>query len=212
MPPMDCPRPLFSRPGTRPARLVFSGWLPVFDFWAEKNCETRAFRYSRGWVLLAAGILFGARYSRFPQLWLGAMLAALVFPHSVGATATLLTEGPSLLFAVLGVLARTEFAIWPAVTPGSVFLGMFGGFSMELAVTCRQYYLALLPAAVLFGFLPFELKTSSPKALATQSRSATDTSPSYPCNSLRIPHPTRKKSPGKALHSRKSSQAKASYC
>src|SRR6266850_1188535 len=56
------------------------------------------------WILLAAGILIGARYSRFPQLWLAALLATLVFPHSVEATATLLTEGPSLLFATLGAL------------------------------------------------------------------------------------------------------------
>jgi hypothetical protein len=103
------------------------------------------------WILLAAGILMGARYSRFPQLWCGALLATLVFPHAVEATSTLLTEGPSLLFAVLGVLAWTEFTSRPNVTPGVLFLGMLGGLSMGLAVTCRQYNLALLPAAALFA-------------------------------------------------------------
>ena len=103
------------------------------------------------WILLAAGILVGARYSRFPQLWYGAMISTLVFPHAVEATATLLTEGPSLLFAVLGVLAWTEFASRPDVTPGVFSLGILGGLSMGLAVTCRQYNLALLPAAVCFA-------------------------------------------------------------
>jgi hypothetical protein len=102
------------------------------------------------WLLLAAGILVGAQYSRFPQLWYGALLATLVFPHAVEATATLLTEGPSLFFAVLGALAWTEFASQPDVTPGVLVLGMLGGLSMGLAVTCRQYNLALLAASASF--------------------------------------------------------------
>jgi dolichyl-phosphate-mannose-protein mannosyltransferase len=116
------------------------------------------------WVLLAAGILVGVRYSRFPQLWLGALLATLVFPHSVEATATLLTEGPALLFAVLGVLAWAEFASRPNVTSGSLFLGLLGGFSMGLAVTCRQYFLALLPAAALFALYQWRARSSSEKS------------------------------------------------
>jgi hypothetical protein len=103
------------------------------------------------WVLLAAGILVGARYSRFPELWYGALTVTLVFPHAVEAMATLLTEGPSLLFAVLGVLAWTEFASRPNVTLGFLSLGTLGGLSMGLAVTCRQYNLALLPAAACFA-------------------------------------------------------------
>jgi hypothetical protein len=105
-----------------------------------------------GWFLLATGVLAGAQRSRFPQLWYGAFLATLVFPHAVEASATLLTEGPSLLFAVLGALAWTEFASEPNTTPRAVLLGMLGGLSMGLAVTCRQYYLALPAAAALFAF------------------------------------------------------------
>jgi hypothetical protein len=116
------------------------------------------------WILLAAGILVGARYTRFPQLWLGALLAMLVFPHSVEATATLLTEGPSLFFAVLGALAWTELATRPNVTPGVLFLGVLGGLSMGLAVTCRQYNLALLPAAALFAFHQWRARPSSEKS------------------------------------------------
>src|ERR1700692_968093 len=86
------------------------------------------------WVLLTTGILIFARCSNFAQIWYGALLAVLVFPHTVEATATLLTEGPSLLFAVLGVLAWTEFASRPTVTPVTLLLGMTGGLSMGVAV------------------------------------------------------------------------------
>ena len=103
------------------------------------------------WILLAAGILAGARSTRFPQLWFGALLALLVFPHAVEAAATLLTEGPSLLFAVLGILAWIEFVSRPTFTPGVLVLGLLGGLSMGLAVTCRQYNLALLSAAALYA-------------------------------------------------------------
>src|SRR5258708_19536551 len=62
--------------------------------------ELRAARVGAlfSWVLLAIGIFFGARFSRFPELWYAALLAALVFPHAVEAAATVLTEGPALFF------------------------------------------------------------------------------------------------------------------
>jgi hypothetical protein len=107
------------------------------------------------WVLLTAGVFFLARYSNFPDLWYGALLVVLVFPHTVEAGATILTEGPSLLFAVLGALAWTEFASRPKVTPVTVILGIVGGLSMGIAVTCRQYNLALLPAAAIFALYQF---------------------------------------------------------
>jgi hypothetical protein len=100
------------------------------------------------WLLLFVGMLFGARYGSFPQIWYGALLAAFVFPHSVMATATLLTEGPALLFATLGALAWIESASRPTAAGSSLFL-LMGGLSMGIAVSCRQYYLALLPAAAL---------------------------------------------------------------
>jgi hypothetical protein len=105
------------------------------------------------WIFLAGGILLGARYSRFPELWYGALAVTLVFPHSVEAAATLLTEGPSLLFALLGSLAWTEYVSRPESAFRTTLLGMLGGLSMGMAVTCRQYNLALLPAAAaLFVF------------------------------------------------------------
>jgi hypothetical protein len=65
------------------------------------------------WLLLGAGILMAARFSKFAQLWYGSLLCLLVFPHAVEAAATVLTEGPAMLFTLLGVLAWTEFASRP---------------------------------------------------------------------------------------------------
>jgi hypothetical protein len=113
------------------------------------------------WVLLFVGILYGARYGTFPQIWYGALLAALVFPHSIMAAATTLTEGPALLFAILGALTWIEAASRPTGTASSFLLLILGAFSMGLAVSCRQYYLALLPAAFLFSL--FRLRGQEPR-------------------------------------------------
>jgi hypothetical protein len=104
------------------------------------------------WILLAAGVLVASRFSRFAHLWYGCLLSLLVFPHAIEAAATVLTEGPALLFALMGVLAWTEFASSPNLSAGNLGLGLVGGLSLGLAVTCRQYYLALLPAGVFFAF------------------------------------------------------------
>jgi hypothetical protein len=114
------------------------------------------------WVLLTAGILFLAGYSNFSEIWYGALLVVLVFPHTVEAGATILTEGPSLLFAALGALAWTEFASQPKVTPVTLILGIAGGLSMGVAVTCRQYNLALLPAATIFALYQFLRRGPAP--------------------------------------------------
>jgi hypothetical protein len=102
------------------------------------------------WVLLFVGILVGARYGSFPQIWYGALLAALVFPHAVMSAATTLTEGPALLFATLGALVWIESASRPTITASSFSLLILAGFLMGIAISCRQYYLALFPAAALF--------------------------------------------------------------
>lgn len=117
------------------------------------------------WALLFVGIFVGARYSSFPQLWYGALLASLVFPHSVTATATVLTEGPALLFAILGVLAWIESTSRPIVSPATCVVGIIGGLLMGIAVTCRQYYLALLPAAALLALYQSRRRDSREKSL-----------------------------------------------
>jgi hypothetical protein len=102
------------------------------------------------WIILVVGLLLAARRSEFPNLWYGALLATLVFPHSVTATATLLTEGPSLAFAVLGVLLWSRSISRPDFGWSSLAVGTIGALSMGLAAACRQYFVALLPAAATF--------------------------------------------------------------
>lgn len=117
------------------------------------------------WLLLGIGMLIGARYSSSPQLWYAALLVTLVFPHTLTATASVLTEGPAMLFAMLGVLAWVESAARPTITPRLVLLGMIGGLFMGIAITCRQYYLALLPAAALFALCQLRGRRSEGKSL-----------------------------------------------
>jgi hypothetical protein len=99
------------------------------------------------WFLLCVGMVVGGRLSKFPPLWYGALLSTLVFPHSVTATATILTEGPALLFALFGVLAWTEFVSSSNLDLRACTLGFVGGFSLGVAATCRQYYFALVASA-----------------------------------------------------------------
>jgi len=117
------------------------------------------------WVLLFVGILVGAHYGSFPQIWYAALLAALVFPHTVMTAATTLTEGPALFFAMLGALIWIDSASRPTVTASSFSLQTLAGFSMGIAVSCRQYYLALFPAAALFVLLQLRGKETKQKYL-----------------------------------------------
>ena len=117
------------------------------------------------WVLLFLGILAGAHYGSFPQIWYAALLAALIFPHTVMAAATTLTEGPALFFAMLGALIWIDSASRPTVTAYSFSLQTLAGFSMGIAVSCRQYYLALFPAAALFTLLQLRRKETKQKYL-----------------------------------------------
>lgn len=114
------------------------------------------------WMLLGAGIFLGARFSCSPDIWYAALLVSLVFPHSVMAAGTLLTEGPALLFAVLGALAWTEFVSRDDSHAASLILGMLGCLFLGLAVTCRQYSLAFLPAAALTAALQLRSRTLDP--------------------------------------------------
>jgi hypothetical protein len=103
------------------------------------------------WLLLGAGILICARYTSFPSLWYSAFFVTLAFPHAVTATALVLTEGPALLFAILGCLLLIEFLSMPTYNLNVVPLGIVAGVSIGLAITTRQYYLTLLPAAAFFA-------------------------------------------------------------
>jgi hypothetical protein len=117
------------------------------------------------WVLLVVGGIAGIHYTDFPHLWYGALLVALVFPYSLIASTTLLTEGPAMLFAALGVVAWIEAASRPKVTPIICLLCMAGGLAMGAAVVSRQYNLALLPAAAVLGLRLLMQKPSSDRWL-----------------------------------------------
>jgi hypothetical protein len=114
------------------------------------------------WFLLGIGVLLGARFSRYSELWYGALLALLVFPHAVEAAATVLTEGPALFFAVIGALTWTEFVSRTDSSATALMYGMLGCLFMGIAVTCRQYNFALLPAAALVAAGQFRTKMWEP--------------------------------------------------
>jgi hypothetical protein len=116
------------------------------------------------WVLLVILTMAGVRYSEWPQLWYGALIATLIFPHSLTAMATALTEGPALLFALLGALAWTEMVSRESrFGSASLVLAIGGGLAMGLAVTCRQYFLALLPAAGLLALFLIVAQSATQK-------------------------------------------------
>jgi hypothetical protein len=117
------------------------------------------------WILLVIGMLVFASYSRFCQLWYGALLATLVFPHSLTATATLLTEGPALLFAILGTLAWTEAVSQRKVSSKVFILSMMGGLGIGAAIISRQYNAALLPAAAVLLLYLFSQRASEGRPL-----------------------------------------------
>jgi hypothetical protein len=114
------------------------------------------------WLLLGIGVFLGARFSRYPELWYGSLLTLLVFPHALTAAATVLTEGPALFFAVIGALAWTGFVARANSGTGALALGILGCLFLGLAVTCRQYNLALLPAAALTAALQLRGRTWEP--------------------------------------------------
>lgn len=120
--------------------------------------ELRAARIAvlASWLLLSGGILLAADCCGSSELWYAALFTALVFPHTMTATGTLMTEGPALLVATLGAFAWTASMALPRMTAKGVTLALLGGLALGLAVTCRQYYLALLPAAALVAL--FQLR------------------------------------------------------
>jgi hypothetical protein len=114
------------------------------------------------WTLLTALLVVGARHSKWPELWYGALLATLIFPHAAIASATVLTEGPGLLFALTGTLAWAEAVSRSGRLTAASFAWLaFGGLSIGLAVTCRQYFMALLPAAGALALVQVEGRDST---------------------------------------------------
>ncbi len=105
------------------------------------------------WLVLGIGILIAVDRSELPELWYAALLMTLVFPHTMTTTATLMTEGPALLAALLGTFVWITAISLPRVTPQAAGLLLLAGAGLGLAITCRQYYIALLPAAASVAIL-----------------------------------------------------------
>jgi hypothetical protein len=104
------------------------------------------------WLLLFFLTIVKTRHSEWAGLWHFGLLAALTFPHALTASATALTEGPALLFAYLGVIVWIEAVSRENdASSASLAWAILGGVSMGLAVTCRQYFLTLLPSAGLLA-------------------------------------------------------------
>jgi len=72
-------------------------------------------------------------------------LGGAYFPHSAIATATLLTEGPAQLFAIMGALVGSNQ--FPDKDSSLSFILSSVAVWLWIATISRQYYLALLPAA-----------------------------------------------------------------
>lgn len=98
------------------------------------------------WLVLALCIVVAGYKLRLhsTELWYAALLVTMTFPHAPMAMATVLTEGPAAMFAVLGAIAWAEFMAAETVTGRTVAAVIVGGLCVGLAVTSRQYYLALL--------------------------------------------------------------------
>lgn len=97
------------------------------------------------WLVLGAWLLRPREPSADELPGAPILLAALVFPHSAVCTALMLTEGPALLAAVVGA------TLWIRGTFGEGDRGraprqLGGAVVIGLAIICRQYYLALVPA------------------------------------------------------------------
>ena len=117
------------------------------------------------WIILVIAMLIIAPHTSYPRLWYGALLATLIFPHSLTATATLLTEGPALLFAVLGAIAWTEAVTQPSITARVFALGIAGGLALGTATISRQYYLTLLAAAFVLALFLLAHRSSHGRRL-----------------------------------------------
>ena len=117
------------------------------------------------WLLLGAGILAAARYTRFPSFWYSALFVTLAFPHALIATALVMTDGPALLLATLGTLMWVEFLSLPTFDLDREPVGVAGGVLVGLAITCRQYFLALLPAGLLFALLQWRKRSAQARSL-----------------------------------------------
>lgn len=137
-----------------PTGLILTA-LPM-RFAAPQNQLTAArFSILASWLLLGASIFFLAPASDSPEVWYAALFFASIFPHAMTATATLLTEGPALLFALTGSMLWLYGITFEKLSAKAAMALLAGGFLIGISVTCRQYYMAALGAASLIALYSF---------------------------------------------------------
>ncbi|HET9400067.1 MAG TPA: hypothetical protein VFO34_03865 [Candidatus Acidoferrales bacterium] len=113
------------------------------------------------WLLLGASVFVVAPRTESPEIWYVALFFALIFPHAMTATATLLTEGPALLFALTGSMLWVYGVSAKKLSIKSAAALFVGGFLLGVSVTCRQYYFAAVGAAALFALYSLFQRRSS---------------------------------------------------
>lgn len=117
--------------------------------------ELRAARIAvlGSWVFLGAAILLLIDCSESSAPWYAALLATLIFPHTMTTTATVMTEGPALLAAVLGTFLWLRAISSEFLTRRAIGALLIGGLAIGVAITARQYYLALVPGMAVVSVL-----------------------------------------------------------
>ena len=118
------------------------------------------------WVLLGIVVFTLAPKSVFPGVWYAVLLFTLIFPHTMTAMATVLTEGPAILFAIAGSMLWLKGANRAKTSLSPAICILAGGCLFGLAVTSRQYYLAAVGAAMLLSLEIF-FKRRSEKSSTT---------------------------------------------
>lgn len=119
-------------------------WIGLFSRWLGDGLQVQRLAVWLSWFILLVGSIF---LIETPPLW-AAFALCWIFPHSVMASGLVLTEGPALCLAFLGSLLfinalsttgrlHTQLKFWISL------------LLMGLSVICRQYYLGLIPAAMM---------------------------------------------------------------
>ena len=146
-----------------PTSLIFAA-LPMRIATPQKQLTAARMAILASWLSLGASVFLLAPRSDAPGIWYAALFFALIFPHAMTATATLLTEGPALLFALTGTMLWV-YGVSPAKLSLKSAAALFvGELLLGVSVTCRQYFLAALGAAALLALYLFVQRRKSNSA------------------------------------------------
>jgi hypothetical protein len=128
-------------------------WMAKVGRWLGGELWSYRLAITLSWILMATFVFLFEKTAATDGLAYWGLLATAAVPHAAIATATLLTEGPALLFAFVGSMVWLNYVSKPQINSGTGF-GMFlGGALVGLAVFSRQYYLMLLPTMACYSFV-----------------------------------------------------------